>query len=76
MVVVAELRVNTPVVRLFGAAALLALLMLFPDAADEPTVVFGCDEDAPPEVSGGSEPMKLFIMLKLLLMTLPLAWMF
>ena len=58
-----------PPARLFGAAALLARLLL-------PLVVVVPAEAGLGPVSGGSEPMKLLMMLKLLLMTLPLAWMF
>ena len=51
--------------RLLGAAALLARLL--PLAL----VPVGLGP-----ASGGSEPMKLLMMLKLLLITLPLAWIF
>lgn len=51
--VAAELTVKTPPVRLFGAAALLALL--FPVVAEEVAVF--------PEASCGKDPMKLFMML-------------
>lgn len=62
-----ELKGKTPLLvlvgppRALGVVALLALLVVF---------VW------PEEVSAGSEPMKLFMMLKLLLITLPLACMF
>ena len=62
--VVVELRFKTPLL-LFGAAAEFALLLAPLDAA-----VFD------PAVSGGREPMKLLMMLKLLLITFPLAWIF